>query len=159
MIELQNYFVEHRLTLSLAESCTGGLISSLITKIPGSSRYFLGGFVTYSDSMKTDVLGVDRQIISEKSAVCGEVARQMCLGALKVSGSDYAIAVTGDAGPSGDQVGVVYGAIGSKDAVFVGKISGLEDLNREEIQKKCAESLIVALYHFVKNRRVPFANK
>jgi PncC family amidohydrolase len=151
--------VEHGLTLSLAESCTGGLISSLITKIPGSSRYFLGGFVTYSDSMKTDVLGVDRQIISEKSAVCGEVARQMCLGALKVSGSDYAIAVTGDAGPSGDQVGVVFGAIGSKNGVFVGKISGLEGLNREKIQKTCANMLLHALYKFVTNSEVPFANK
>jgi len=159
MIELQNYFVEHRLTLSLAESCTGGLLSSQITKIPGSSKYFLGAFITYSDSMKTDVLGVDRQIISEKSAVCEEVARQMCLGALRVSGSDYAIAVTGHAGPSGDQVGVVFGAIGSKDGVFVGRISGLEDLSREEIQKACAKRLLLELYKFVKKSEVPFANK
>ncbi len=159
MIELQNYFVEHGLTLSLAESCTGGLISSMITKISGSSKYFLGAFVTYTDKMKINVLGVDEQMITKNTAVSRDVAEQMCLGALRVSGSDYAIAVTGDAGPLGDQVGVVFGAIGSKNGVFVGKISGLECLNREEIQKTCAKMLLHALYKFLTNNEVPFANK
>ena len=158
MIELQKYFIKKGLTLSLAESCTGGLMASMLTKTPGSSNYFLGSFVTYSEKLKSSVLGVDPKLIEEKSAVSKEVAEKMCKGALKISGSDFAIAVTGDAGPDGDQVGTVYGALGSKEKMFVGKIPNLEGLNREEIQIAAADYLLREMICLVQNAEVSFAH-
>ena len=159
MIELQRLFIEKGLTLALAESCTGGLMASMLTKNPGSSNYFLGSFVTYSEKLKISILGVDAKVIEEKSAVSAEVAEQMCLGTLKKAGSDFAISVTGDAGPGGDQVGVVYGAIGSKDKIYVGKIPNLSGLRRVDIQKTASEFLLNGLLCLVKNMEVPFAYK
>ena len=88
-------------TLSVAESCTGGLIGSLLTAVPGSSRYFLGGALTYSNALKTNMLRVDPEIIAARGAVSFEVAKEMALGARQVYGSDFAISVTGVAGPEG----------------------------------------------------------
>ncbi|MCH9618905.1 MAG: Nicotinamide-nucleotide amidohydrolase PncC [Chlamydiia bacterium] len=159
MKHLQQLFIEKNWTLSLAESCTGGLIASTLTKLPGSSAYFLGSFVTYCDTMKVDVLGVSDALIKEKTAVSLDVCKQMCMGALKRAKSDFAIAVTGDAGPGGAQVGEVFGAIGNKDSLFVGKIPKLLGLKREEVQQKVTDFLLNALYHFVKNNEVPFVKQ
>ncbi|MCH9621982.1 MAG: Nicotinamide-nucleotide amidohydrolase PncC [Chlamydiia bacterium] len=159
MIRLQRLFVEKRLTLALAESCTGGLMASILTKIPGSSDYFLGSFVTYSEKLKVSILDVEADLIDKKTAVCKEVAIQMCEGALKKSSSDFAVSVTGDAGPGGDQVGVVYGAIGNASKIYAGRIPNLDGLDREEIQKRACEFLLEKLYRLVKNAEVPFAHK
>lgn len=159
MKELQQLFIEKKITLSLAESCTGGLIASTLTKISGSSAYFLGSFVTYCDTMKIDILGVSPLLIKEKTAVSLEVCKQMCVGAIKRAKSDFAIAVTGDAGPLGDKVGTVYGAIGSKEKIFVGKVPLLGGLSREQVQQKCTDFLLVSLYNFVKKNEVPFAKQ
>jgi len=88
-------------TLSVAESCTGGLISHLITDVPGSSDYFLFTGVTYANSVKTGVLGVAEDILIAHGAVHEETAKQMAAGARRAGGSDWAVATTGIAGPSG----------------------------------------------------------
>jgi len=88
-------------TLALAESCTGGLIASRITAIAGSSAYFLGGVVAYSNDLKMKLLGVEQAILVAHGAVSLETARAMALGVREVSGADYGLSVTGIAGPSG----------------------------------------------------------
>jgi len=110
---------ESGLTLSVAESCSGGLIAKRITDIPGSSAYFLLGAVTYSNDSKELVLGVPAGLIEKYGAVSSEVALAMAEGVRKISGSDLAIATTGIAGPDGGSpekpVGTVFIAIDSPD--------------------------------------------
>ncbi|UNY98885.1 competence/damage-inducible protein A [Zhouia spongiae] len=115
-------FTEKNKTLSLAESCTGGKIAQAITDLPGASKYFRGGVVTYATDTKTDVLGVPQPIIDKYSVVSREVAEAMASGVKKLYKSDYAIATTGNAGPTkGDSdadVGTVFIAIATPNTVF-----------------------------------------
>ena len=94
-------------TLAVAESCTGGEIAHLLTTVPGSSEYFLGSVTSYAIPVKTKVLDVPEQLIEEKGVVSSEVADAMAVGVRKLLGSDYAVATTGLAGPSGDGVNPV----------------------------------------------------
>ncbi len=109
---------ERGATLTTAESCTGGLMASMLTKIPGASDGFHAGFVTYENSIKHTVLGVSEADLENEGAVSETVVRQMALGALDKSGADYAIAVSGIAGPDGGTddkpVGTVWLAWGSR---------------------------------------------
>jgi nicotinamide-nucleotide amidase len=89
------------LRLATAESCTGGWIAKAVTDIPGSSQWFLGGYVTYSNAMKMRALGIHRRSLERYGAVSKAVAREMARGALRASGADVAVAVTGIAGPDG----------------------------------------------------------
>ncbi|WP_299100828.1 competence/damage-inducible protein A [uncultured Alistipes sp.] len=106
---------ERRQTLATAESCTGGVIASRFTAMPGASAYFLCGVVSYSNEAKTRVLGVDAGTIARYGAVSEQVARQMAEGVRRVAGADYAIATTGIAGPTGGSaekpVGTVWIAV------------------------------------------------
>ena len=90
-----------RVMLATAESCTGGLVAGAITDIAGSSVWFERGFVTYSNRAKMEELGVDPDIIARHGAVSGETAKAMAQGARAVSGAQWAVAVTGIAGPAG----------------------------------------------------------
>lgn len=112
-----------KLKLSTAESCTGGLISSEITAVPGSSEVFGFGFVTYANEAKNKLIGVPTQTLSSYGAVSEQTARAMALGAKEVSGADIAVAVTGIAGPSGGTpekpVGTVYIGLATKTHVTV----------------------------------------
>jgi nicotinamide-nucleotide amidase len=114
-------FRQKEKTLATAESCTGGLIAESLTRIPGSSDYFAGGFVTYSNEMKMQWLGVDAGLIEHHGAVSDEVARAMAQGARGRCEVDYAIGVTGIAGPGGGTeekpVGLVYIAVSGPDGV------------------------------------------
>jgi len=105
--------------LTLAESCTGGQMAALVTQIPGASRVFDAGFVTYSDRIKQQVLGVDAATLATAGAVSEAVVLQMAAGALRASGADYAVAVSGIAGPDGGSaekpVGTVWIAWGSRN--------------------------------------------
>jgi len=105
-------------TIATAESCTGGLIASRITDLPGASDYFLEGLVTYSNEAKMALLGVPEALLAEHGAVSEEVARAMAEGCRQKAGSDYAIAVTGIAGPTGGTaekpVGLVYIAVADR---------------------------------------------
>jgi nicotinamide-nucleotide amidase len=102
-------------TLSVAESCTGGLLGERLTSVPGSSAYFLGGFITYASRMKVEWLGVPEETIAEFGAVSKETAEAMALGTRRRTGSTYALAITGVAGPDGGgekaPVGTIYVAL------------------------------------------------
>ena len=111
---------ERELKLALAESCTGGLLGSLITDVPGSSDYFLGSAVTYAYSAKEAILGVRQVTLAEHGAVSPQAAAEMAQGARRLFGADLAVAVTGIAGPTGGQpdkpVGLVYLHLSAPDA-------------------------------------------
>ena len=92
---------ESRKSLAVAESCTGGLLGKMIVDVAKSSDYFIGGWVTYSNQMKTQSLGIPPELIEANGAVSREVAVAMSLGALRVSRADYALSITGIAGPDG----------------------------------------------------------
>ncbi|MCC7517492.1 MAG: CinA family protein [Pseudomonadales bacterium] len=108
-------------TLACAESCTGGLIASMLTEQPGSSRVFTAGFITYSNAMKQAMLGVSETTLQAHGAVSEQTVCEMAAGALQRSGADYAVAVSGIAGPDGGTkekpVGTVWIAWGSKDNI------------------------------------------
>jgi nicotinamide-nucleotide amidase len=124
-----NMLGERHNTLSVAESCTGGLLGERITSVPGSSTYFLGGFITYSNRMKVESLGVPEDIVAEFGAVSKETAEAMALGARRRTGSTYALSITGVAGPDGGSekkpVGTVH--VGLADA------GGCQALHRQFI--------------------------
>lgn len=114
---------ETQKTLCTAESITGGKIAATIVSVPGASAYFTGSYVAYSSEMKQKLLDVSPQIIQEYSVVSSEVVQQMALSAKKKTNSDYAIAVTGNAGPTSDKtdqsIGVVFIAIASDKGIYV----------------------------------------
>jgi PncC family amidohydrolase len=103
------------MTLGFAESCTGGLLSSMVTALPGSSKYFSGALVCYANQTKHDLLGVSNGDLYHHGAVSEPVARAMALGARKVLKVDWAVAITGISGPSGGTkskpVGLVHVAV------------------------------------------------
>jgi len=113
--------LEKKKTLATAESCTGGLIAKMITDVPGSSKYFTYGWVTYSNESKISELGVEKGLIEQFGSVSSEVSQAMAAGAREKANSDYAIAVTGIAGPQGGNekkpVGLVYISIASDKGV------------------------------------------
>ncbi|HUS80569.1 MAG TPA: competence/damage-inducible protein A [Armatimonadota bacterium] len=102
-------------TLSVAESCTGGLVASRVTDVPGASDYFIGSVVSYSNRIKRDLLGVDQEILDEHGAVSEQCARAMAEGVRRLCDTDWAVATTGIAGPGGGSaekpVGLVYIAV------------------------------------------------
>jgi len=114
---------ETQKTLCTAESITGGKIASTIISVPGSSAYFMGGYVAYTSEMKQNFLDVSPLTIQEYSVVSSEVVQQMALSAKKKTNSDYAIAVTGNAGPTSDKtdksIGVVFIAVASDKGIYV----------------------------------------
>lgn len=116
---VQKLFVEKGWTLSCAESCTGGALAARITRHPGASDYFLGSIVSYADEVKTAALKVPEELIREKGAVSEEVVARMVQGALDLTNSDFALAVSGIAGPSGGTsekpVGLVWCAVQHRD--------------------------------------------
>jgi len=120
-------------TVSTAESCTGGRIAEAIISVPGASKYFKGGVISYVDEVKMSLLGVDGQVLEEQTAVCEEVARQMVRGACKVLNTHYAISATGIAGPSGGTkeipVGTIWLACGTPDRQITLKVE--EDHGRD----------------------------
>ena len=99
--ELSELLITNGLTISVAESCTGGSLSNAIASIPGASSYFECGYITYSNQSKVDMLGVDAQTIKTYGAVSEEVALEMVIGVSNRSYSDVAVSVTGVAGPTG----------------------------------------------------------
>ena len=98
---LSKLLISNDLTISVAESCTGGSLSRALTSIPGASSYFDCGYITYSNQSKTEMLGVDIQTIKTFGAVSEEVALEMAIGLATRSHSDIAVSVTGVAGPTG----------------------------------------------------------
>jgi len=117
--------LQKKLTLSVAESCTGGLIGNLLTNVPGSSGYFLGGVIAYSNEAKMALLGVSKQTLDTHGAVSDPAAREMAAGVRRELKADLGLAVTGVAGPDGGSdekpVGTVHIGLASGDEAFSGK--------------------------------------
>ncbi|MGD0573236.1 MAG: competence/damage-inducible protein A [Sedimentisphaerales bacterium] len=107
-----HWLMQHRKTITVAESCTGGLLTKLITDIPGASEYFTHGWITYSNRAKTELLGVPKKLIEKHGAVSEQAASAMAIAARQKAKSDFAVAITGIAGPAGGSrqkpVGLVY---------------------------------------------------
>ena len=129
-------------TFAAAESCTGGLIAKRITDVPGASGVFMGGVVSYTDLVKNRVLGVPADMLEEYGAVSAPVARAMAEGARKATTADFAVSVTGVAGPDRDERGNEVGT------VFIGLSSPAETIaerfdfgrkTREEIRNAAAD--------------------
>ena len=139
--ELVKALADKKMTVSTAESCTGGLISKLITDVSGSSEVFGYGFVTYANGAKMKILGVWDEALSQYGAVSEPVAVLMSRGARRVSKSDIAVSVTGIAGPGGGTaekpVGLVYVSLSTPDGTICRKcnFSG----TREEVRRQTAE--------------------
>ena len=108
---------EQNRTLGIAESCTGGTISALLTSVPGASEYFLGSVTSYANQVKTNVLGVPESIIAAHGAVSSECVAAMADGVRRLTGSDFAVATSGIAGPGGGSndkpVGLVWIGVSS----------------------------------------------
>jgi PncC family amidohydrolase len=121
--QLQATCLASRATVSLAESCTGGLVAAALTAVPGSSGYFLGGVVSYADEAKRDLLGVDPTVLAAHGAVSAQVARAMAEGARRRFGATIAASVTGIAGPDGGSpekpVGLTYVGVADEEGVDV----------------------------------------
>ena len=121
-------------TVSIAESCTGGYISHLFTSNPGCSTYFKGSVVSYANDVKANILGVEENSLNTFGAVSREVAMEMVQGVKRIMQTDYAIAVTGIAGPDGGSetkpVGMVWIAVAGKQNLWVEKYSFAQ--NREQ---------------------------
>lgn len=119
--QLHDVLAGSGITIGTAESCTGGGVAQAIVATPGASEYFKGGIVSYCNEIKERLLHVSHQTLVEQTAVCEEVARQMVVGACETLHVDYAVALTGLAGPGGGTpdipVGTIWIGYGSKDHV------------------------------------------
>ncbi len=131
--EVSEILWETEKTVGTAESCTGGRIAEAIISVPGASKYFKGGIISYVNEVKESLLGVDHQLLEEKTAVCEEVAVAMVKGACKALNTDYAIAATGFAGPTGGTkeipVGTIWVACGTPEKVMTKQLQ--EDYGRD----------------------------
>jgi nicotinamide-nucleotide amidase len=142
---------ERKLQLAVAESCTGGLLGQRITRISGSSEYFVGGFISYSNVAKVDMLGVRKETLAAHGAVSEETAREMAQGAAARTGANAAISITGVAGPGGGSpdkpVGLVWTAVVVNDVVRTRKFVFPGD--RAEIRERSSQMGLALLYEML----------
>lgn len=141
-LDVLEYFSARGLHLASAESCTGGLVGALMTAIPGSSAVYAGGFVTYTNQMKIDLLGVDPALIGQYTEVSSPVAKAMAEGARARTGAEIAVSLTGVAGPGGGTdstpVGTVYIGVSSPVRTIAVRYCMPEYLPRHEIRSRAA---------------------
>src|SRR5574344_1483707 len=139
-------------TLSTAESCTGGRVADAIITVPGSSVYFKGGVISYTNEIKEKLLGVSHELLEEKTAVCVEVVKAMVQGAIKAMDTTYAIAVSGIAGPGGGSpeipVGTIWIACGSADNIITAKLT--EDEGRDQNQSRATQKALQMFLGYLK---------
>jgi len=147
-LKVRSLCMERGWTLAVAESCTGGLAGGNITTVPGSSEYFLGGVIAYSNKIKTGVLGVPPDLLGKYGAVSSEVALKMAEGVRGLTGADVGIAVTGVAGPAGSEAkhpGMVHIAVISPTFTVVREYSFAG--GREMIRKRAVDAALELLSH------------
>lgn len=159
--EIAKILTEKKLQLAIAESCTGGLISSLMTDVSGSSNFIKQNFVTYSNEAKTKYLGVSFEELEKHGAVSEKVASQMALGLLNNTDCNVALSITGIAGPLGGSatkpVGLVYIGVASRECadralrVEVFKYNADKKLDRRAIKADFAGKALEYLYNFINN--------
>ena len=137
---------EMNMKLTAAESCTGGLLSGLLTEVPGSSRVFERGFVVYSNRAKQEMLGVPGELIADHGAVSETVAVAMAEGAISASRADLSVSITGIAGPSGGTalkpVGLVHFAVASKQGLVLTEVARYGEIGRSEVRKRSMQSAL-----------------
>lgn len=135
---LAHLLTEHSLTISTGESCTGGLIAHTITNVPGSSNYFMGGVVAYSNKAKTEILDVSQRTLKNHGAVSNQVAVQMARGARRVFKTDIGLSTTGIAGPGGGTeskpVGLTYVGLIINDKIYREKFNFSGDRKGNKIR-------------------------
>ncbi|MCY3974515.1 MAG: nicotinamide-nucleotide amidohydrolase family protein [Simkaniaceae bacterium] len=161
---LQALLMRKGLTLAVAESCTGGRIAARCTRMPGSSRVFLGSLVTYSDALKRRVLSVDPECLVEEGAVSEMTVRLMAEGVFGLSEADCVLATSGIAGPAGatedKAVGTVCVAVGVPDrTIFTTTFSYPEPLGREVIMEKAGTELLAELWRYLRFGIFPFVDR
>ncbi|MBE6749957.1 MAG: CinA family protein [Ruminococcaceae bacterium] len=140
------------LTLSTAESCTGGLVASEITNISGASEVFELGIVSYSNRIKNELLEVRKETLDKYGAVSEQTAKEMAINIRKKANADFGISVTGVAGPSsseGHPAGYVFIAVASKEKCTA-KLLNIKPLSRDYVRKKAVISLFELLDYFIK---------
>lgn len=142
---------EKQLTIACAESCTGGLLTSRLTDMAGSSAYVMGAVVSYTNEIKSNELGVSRDLLAAKGAVCEEVARAMAEGIALKFGTDIGVGITGIAGPGGGSeekpVGLVYIAIAGREGTLVKK--NLFAGKRNEIKYKTTQTALDMIRQYI----------
>jgi nicotinamide-nucleotide amidase len=132
-----------KLTVATAESCTGGMLAALLTDIEGASHGFERGFVTYTEESKSDVLGIEPDVLKENEAVSEAVARAMAEGALARSQADIALGVTGFAGPAGDhEQGLVHMALARRDKPTTHREEHFGAVGRGDIRVKSLKAML-----------------
>ena len=139
ILSVHEYFKKNDLTLSVAESCTGGLICNYITSLPGASIFFKAGFVAYSVEAKKNILGVSLETISKFGVVSEEIAREMAERIRTLTNTDFSLSTTGNMGPEaleGKEKGLLYTAVSKHGGIFSRhlKLTG----TREENKKKAS---------------------
>lgn len=151
LIKLKEKLLKYNFSICTAESCTGGLIAKTITDLPGCSKYFAGGVVTYQNEAKEKVLKISKSMIDNLTAVSEPVAENMAVNVRELYSSDFSISTTGYAGPnikgSKDQVGLVFIGIASNEGSIVYK----ENFNgtRVEIREKAAKKALEYLLKYI----------
>ena len=155
--EISELLWESENTLATAESCTGGRIAEAIIGVPGASKYFKGGIICYVNEVKENLLGVSHELLEEKTAVCEEVAIEMVKGACKTLNTDYAVAATGIAGPSGGTkeipVGTIWLACGTPEKIITCKVE--EDHGRDINLAIATNRAMQMLRDFLKAEETP----
>jgi nicotinamide-nucleotide amidase len=145
-------------SIATAESCTGGLIAAALTDVPGASAAFFGGYVTYDNNAKTRMIRVPARLIRDYGAVSNQVARAMADGARNTARTDFAVAVTGIAGPDGGSekkpVGLVYIAVSSNEGTAVDE-KRFGDLGRDAIRKAAVEAALELVIEVVSRPQEP----
>lgn len=148
--QIQEWMIKHKKTLALAESVTGGKISSALISVPGASQYFLGSLVVYSNELKQKILRVSEKTLTNNGAVSEEVVKEMAQNLLRVTDADYGIAITGIAGPTGGSkekpIGTVWAAIiekGHQPLTWKFQLTG----TRGKIIQESVDQVLLAFYH------------
>lgn len=154
--KIGSILLKNKLSLSVAESCTGGNISAMFTALPGCSEYYLGSVTSYANSVKENVLKVPKEIIEKYGAVSSECVAEMAKGVMNLTGSDYAVATSGIAGPSGGSkdkpVGLVWVGVASKNGVETCKFTYKNDRKRniERFSAAALHTLLIKIVNEVK---------
>lgn len=143
---------EKNITLSTAESCTGGLVSAALTSVSGVSQVFELGITSYSCRIKNEVLGVEKEVLEKFGAISAQTAEQMAENVRKVAGSDIGASVTGVAGPScseGHPVGYIFIAVSGENGTKT-KLLNLKNEGRQAVREQAACKVLELIYDYIK---------
>lgn len=147
IIKVHNLFKDKKISLSIAESCTGGLISHYITSIPGASEFFVAGLILYSAEMKKKILHIPPEIIKQFGVISRQTAIEMAEKVRKLTTTDFSVSTTGNLGPDvleGKEKGLVYIAVSRRNHTFVKEyiFKGDRQENKEKASLKAIDFLI-----------------